>query len=86
MGKRRIVTESQVGLDLGINRNRLGRCGRDYAAKLTSAFSGLGKPRDVTKAISDLPKCSSNLAHELKRIGLKRIVSRAPLLQPDLNL
>ena len=40
------VTKSQVGRELGINANLLGRWCRDYAANGTAAFPGQGKPRD----------------------------------------
>ncbi len=38
------VTKSQVGRELGINANQLGRWCRDYAANSAAAFLGQGKP------------------------------------------
>ena len=40
------VTKSQVGRELGINANLLGRWCRDFAANGAAAFPGQGKPRD----------------------------------------
>ncbi len=40
------VTKSQVGRELGINANLLGRWCKDYSANGEAAFPGQGKPRD----------------------------------------
>jgi transposase len=40
------VTKSQVGRELGINANLLGRWCRDYSANGGAAFPGQGKTRD----------------------------------------
>ena len=40
------VTKSQIGRELGINANLLGRWCRDHAAHGAAAFPGQGKPRD----------------------------------------
>ncbi len=40
------VTKSQVGQELGINANMLGRWCRDFAVNGSAAFPGQGKPRD----------------------------------------
>ncbi len=44
------VTKSQIGRELGINANLLGRWCRDYAAHGAAAFPGPGKPRDEEMA------------------------------------
>ncbi len=44
------VTKSQIGWELGINANLLGRWCRDYAAHGATAFPGPGKPRDEEMA------------------------------------
>jgi len=44
------VTKSQVGRELGINANLLGRWCREYAVNGASAFPGPGKPRDEEMA------------------------------------
>ena len=40
------VTKSQIGRELGIHANLLGRWCRDHAAHGAAAFPGQGKPRD----------------------------------------
>ena len=40
------MTKSQIGRELGIHANLLGRWCRDYAANGAAAFPGQGKPRD----------------------------------------
>jgi transposase len=57
------VTKSQVGRELGINANLLGRWRRDYAANGTGAFPGQGKPRDEEMA---------SLKRELSRVKKER--------------
>ena len=57
------VTKSQVGRELGINANLLGRWCRDYAANGTAAFPGQGKPRDEEMA---------SLKRELARVKKER--------------
>ena len=57
------VTQSQVGRELGINANLLGRWCRDYAANGTAAFPGQGKPRDEEMA---------SLKRELARVKKER--------------
>ncbi len=57
------VTKSQVGRELGINANLLGRWCRDYAAHGASAFPGQGKPRDEGLA---------SLKRELARVKKER--------------
>ena len=44
------VTKSQIGRELGINANLLGRWCRDDAANGAAAFPGQGKPRDEEMA------------------------------------
>ena len=44
------VTKSQVGRELGINANMLGRWCRDYSANGGAPFPGQGKPRDEEMA------------------------------------
>ena len=44
------VTKSQVGRELGINANMLGRWCRDYSTNGGAAFPGQGKPRDEEMA------------------------------------
>ena len=44
------VTKSQVGRELGINANMLGRWCRDYLANGGAAFPGQDKPRDEDMA------------------------------------
>jgi transposase len=57
------VTKSQVGRELGINANLLGRWCREYAANRAGAFPGLGKPRDEEMA---------SLKRELARVKKER--------------
>ena len=57
------VTKSQVGRELSINANLLGRWCRDYAANGTGAFPGQGKPRDEEMA---------SLKRELSRVKKER--------------
>ena len=57
------VTKSQVGRELGINANQLGRWCRDYAANGAAAFPGQGKPRDEEMA---------SLKRELSRVKKER--------------
>ncbi len=44
------VTKAQVGRDLGINANMIGRWGRELAANGSKAFLGQGKARDEEMA------------------------------------
>jgi len=44
------VTTSQIGRELGIHANLLGRWCRDDAANGAAAFPGQGKPRDEEMA------------------------------------
>jgi transposase len=44
------LTKSQIGRELGINANLLGRWCRDYATNGASGFPGQGKPRDEEMA------------------------------------
>jgi transposase len=57
------VTKSQVGRELGINANLLGRWCRDFAANGTAPFPGQGKPRDEEMAA---------LKRELSRVKKER--------------
>ena len=57
------VTKSQVGRELGINANLLGRWCRDYSANGASAFPGRGTPRDEEMA---------SLKRELSRVKKER--------------
>ncbi len=57
------VTKSQVGRELGINANLLGRWCRDYSANGGAAFPGQGKPRDEEMA---------GLKRELTRVRKER--------------
>ena len=57
------VTKSQVGRELGINPNLLGRWCRDYSANGAKAFPGQGKPRDEEMA---------SLKRELARVKQER--------------
>ncbi len=57
------VTKSQVGRELGINANLLGRWCRDYSANGGAAFPGQGKPRDEEMA---------SLKRELARVKKER--------------
>ncbi len=57
------VTKSQVGRELGINANLLGRWCRDFAANGAAAFPGQGKPRDEEIA---------SLKRELSRVKKER--------------
>ncbi len=57
------VTKSQVGRELGIHANLLGRWCRDYAASGAAAFPGQGKPRDEEMA---------SLKRELARVKKER--------------
>ncbi len=57
------VTKSQVGQELGINANMLGRWCRDYSVNGGSAFPGQGKPRDEEMA---------SLKRELARVRNER--------------
>ncbi len=57
------VTKSQVGRELGINANLLGRWSRAYAAHGAAAFPGPGKPRDEEMA---------SLKRELARVKKER--------------
>ncbi len=57
------VTKSQVGRELGINANLLGRWCRDHAANGAAAFPGQGKPRDEEMA---------SLKRELTRVKKER--------------
>ncbi len=57
------VTKSQVGRELGINANMLGRWCRDYSSNGGAAFPGQGKPRDEEVA---------SLKRELARVRKER--------------
>ncbi len=57
------VTKSQVGRELGINANLLGRWCKDYLANGNAAFPGHGKPRDEEMAL---------LKRELARVKKER--------------
>jgi transposase len=57
------VTKSQVGRELGINANLLGRWCRDFAANGAAACPGQGKPRDEETAA---------LKRELARVKKER--------------
>ena len=57
------VTKSQVGRELGINANMLGRWCRDDSANGGAAFPGQGKPRDEEMA---------SLKRELARVRKER--------------
>jgi transposase len=57
------VTKSQVGRELGINANLLGRWCKDYSANGGAAFPGQGKPRDEEMA---------SLKRELARVKKER--------------
>ncbi len=57
------VTKSQVGRELGINANLLGRWCKDYSANGEAAFPGQGKPRDEEMA---------SLKRELARVKKER--------------
>ena len=57
------VTKSQVGRELGINANLLGRWCRDHSANGGAAFPGQGKPRDEELAL---------LKRELARVKKER--------------
>ncbi len=57
------VAKSQVGRELGINPNMLGRWCRDYSANGGAAFPGQGKPRDEEMA---------SLKRELARVKKER--------------
>ena len=57
------VTKSQVGRELGINANMLGRWCRDYLANGAAAYPGQGKPRDEELA---------SLKRELARVRKER--------------
>jgi transposase len=57
------VTKSQVGRELGINANMLGRWCRDDSAHGGAAFPGQGKPRDEEMA---------SLKRELARVRKER--------------
>ena len=57
------VTKSQVGRELGINANLLGRWCRDYSTNGEAAFPGHGKPRDEEMA---------GLKRELARVRKER--------------
>ena len=57
------VTKSQVGRELGINANLLGRWCREYSANGGAAFPGNGKPRDEEMA---------SLKRELARVRKER--------------
>ncbi len=59
------VTKSQVGRELGINANLLGRWCRDYSENGAAAFPGQGKPRD--EAMASLKR---ELVHVKKERGL----------------
>ncbi len=61
------VTKSQVGRELGINANMLGRWCRDYSANGGAAFPGQGKPRDEEMA---------SLKRELARVKKERDFSK----------
>ena len=61
------VAKSQIGRELGINANLLGRWCRDYAANGAAAFPGQGKPRDEEMAA---------LKRELSRVKNERDFSR----------
>ena len=57
------VTKSQVGRELGINANLLGRWCREFAVNGAAAFSGPGKPRDEEM---------TSLKRELARVKKER--------------
>ncbi len=57
------VSKSQVGRELGINANMLGRWCRDFSVNGSSAFPGQGKPRDEEMA---------SLKRELARVKKER--------------
>ncbi len=57
------VTKSQIGRELGINPNLLGRWCRDYATNGTAAFPGQGKAHDEEMAA---------LKRELARVKKER--------------
>ena len=57
------VTKSQVGQELGINANMLGRWCRDFEENGVAAFPGQGKPRDEEMAL---------LKRELARVKKER--------------
>ena len=57
------VAKSQIGRELGINANLLGRWCRDYVANGAAAFPGQGKPRDEEMAA---------LKRELSRVKKER--------------
>jgi transposase len=57
------VTKSQVGRELGINANLLGRWCKDFLANGSTAFPGHGKPRDEEMA---------SLKRELARVKKER--------------
>ena len=57
------VTKSQVGRELGINANMLGRWCKDYLANGGAAFPGQGKQRDEEMA---------TLKRELARVKKER--------------
>ena len=61
------VTKSQVGRELGINANLLGRWCREYSANGGAAFPGNGKPRDEEMA---------SLKRELARVRKERDFSK----------
>ncbi len=57
------VTKAQVGRDLGINANMIGRWSRELAANGSKAFLGRGKARDEELAA---------LKRELKQVKKER--------------
>ena len=57
------VSKSQIGRELGINANLLGRWCRDFSANGAAAFPGQGKPRDEEMAA---------LKRELSRVKKER--------------
>jgi transposase len=57
------VTKSQVGRELDINANLLGRWCRDFEGNGAAAFPGQGKPRDEEMA---------SLKRELARVKKER--------------
>ena len=57
------VTKSQVGRELDINANLLGRWCRDFKGNGAAAFPGQGKPRDEEMA---------SLKRELARVKKER--------------
>ena len=57
------VTTSQVGRELGLNANLLGRWCRDFETNGAAAFPGPGKPRDEEMA---------SLKRELARVKKER--------------